>query len=111
MNGGFENSLILNQQITTLDPQIDGWSSSLSAHMAIGNQTENSNPQQGIRQAVFNNGEQSPSASIQQEVSLLPGSWYRLSYWTCLVGASADSASGSSALKASILEGALPPVS
>ena len=105
VNGGFENSPIRNQQVTTLNPQIDGWSSSSSAHMAIGNQTENSNPQQGIRQAVFNNGEQSPSASIQQEVSLLPGSWYRLSYWTCLVGASADWAPGSSALKASILQG------
>ncbi|NBT47811.1 MAG: DUF5011 domain-containing protein, partial [Actinobacteria bacterium] len=105
VNGGFENSPIRNQQITTLDPQIDAWSSSPNAHMTTGYEAENSNPQQGNRQAVFNNGEQIPSASIHQDVRLSPGSWYRLSYWTCLVGLNADSVSGNSALKASIIQG------
>lgn len=105
VNGGFENSPIYNQRVTTLNPEVDGWSSSIGAHMGIGNLTENNSPQQGVRQALFNNGEQSPSASIQQEVSLSTGSWYRLSYWTCLVGGSADSVPGSSALKASIVQG------
>jgi hypothetical protein len=105
VNGGFENSPNRNQQITNLDPQIDGWSSSTNAHMTTGNQAENSNPQQGSRLAVFNNGERSPSASIQQDVQLTPGGWYRLSYWTCLAGLNADNVPGTSALKASILQG------
>jgi alpha-tubulin suppressor-like RCC1 family protein len=105
VNGGFENSSARNQQVSTLDPAVDGWSSTSGAHMTTGNQTENNSPQQGIRQAVFNNGEQSPSASIQQNVQLRPGAWYRLSYWTCLVGLNADQVPGSSVLRASVFQG------